>query len=66
MGITLGKLLFIVIKKKKKSECYNYEENKWFRYDDELVREIDIKSQNYETKGSETAYILFYEKFSTK
>lgn len=57
--ITLG--LFVVYKWFIfSSECFDATRNKWFRYDDEIVKEINIKSLDYEKKGSNTAYILFY------
>ncbi|CAD8067833.1 unnamed protein product [Paramecium sonneborni] len=37
---------------------------KWYRYNDSDVREIDIKQQRYDTDGSSSPYILFYARKS--
>ena len=56
-GITLGiNFLYLIYY----SECFDANSNKWYRYDDEIVKEINIKLLDYEKKGSSGAYILFY------
>ncbi|CAD8142522.1 unnamed protein product [Paramecium pentaurelia] len=37
---------------------------KWYRYNDSDVREIDIKQQRYDTDGSSSPYILLYARKS--
>lgn len=35
-------------------------DRKWYCFNDEFVKEIDIYDKNYHTTGGESPYILFY------
>ena len=44
------------------SECLDHENKEWFQYNDDHVDYIKMVEEEYSKKGSDTAYILFYEK----
>lgn len=50
----------LVILNQVYSECKNPQSEKWYRYNDSCVSEIEIGHCGYERTGSGSPYILFY------
>jgi ubiquitin C-terminal hydrolase len=44
------------------SDCLSPIDNRWYRFNDSSVHEINISSQGYHTTGGSSPYILFYAK----